>query len=729
MKKKRLLISLFGLGLGLLFGVPSADASPSANLIANPSFETTSTTTTPQAWTSNKWGTNTSTFTYPTTGRTGTRSVKVQVSAYTNGDAKWFATPVTVTPGILYTYSDYYQSTSASRYVVQYTTAAGVNSYQELAAAPAATAWTQGVRAFTPPAGTQKASVFHLLSAVGALTIDDVSLTYETTSTPPPTTGNLVSNPSLETAAGTPAAPASWLNNKWGTNTAAFSYETTGHTGTRSAKVAVTGYTSGDAKWYFQPISIQPNKAYDISSYYKASVPTRTVLVTYSASGTPTYTDLATVVPASATAWAQTKATVTMPASAVTMTVFHVIEANGTLQVDDARVVLAVAPPASTNPIANPSVETEATTTTPAQWISGKWGTNTTTFQYVKNDGHDGTKSVKSTISAYTDGDAKWYPQPIALTAGKQYRYTTWYKSNSQPQATVMFTRADGTEYYFGMPRPLPATNASTVWQQYTGTFSVPNDAVSVSPFLYIAAVGFLQVDDAKIEAYTPVGFTRPLVTLTFDDGHEDNTTTALPIMQARSIKSTQCYATQFINGIPTAQADVMKFKNAGHEICSHTITHPFLTQVNATQLTNELVQSRDYLRSLTGAPVNNFASPYGDYNTAVITQIKKYYRSHRTVDEGYNSKDNFDIYRVRVQNMLSTTTLAQYQSWLDQAKATNTWLVLVYHRVAPTGATDVGEFDTRVQDFGPQMDKIVASGITVKTYNDALDEIVPQVP
>jgi peptidoglycan/xylan/chitin deacetylase (PgdA/CDA1 family) len=655
------------------------------------------------------------------------------MTSYTNGDAKWFANPVTVTPGTQYTYSDYYQSNVTTRYVVRYISSTGANTYQELATAPASSTWVQGVRTFTPPTGTQQATVFHLISAVGALTTDDASLTYEVASTPPPppVSSNLVPNPSLESATGTPATPLSWLSNKWGTNTVAFSYETNGHTGTRSVKATVSGYANGDAKWYFQPIAVQPNKSYDISDFYKSTVPTKLVLVTYDAAGTPTYADVATSVPASPTAWAEVKNTITTPANAATLSIFHLIDANGSLQLDDMTVVPSAAtpPPSSTNPIANPSLETEATTTTPAQWVSNSWGTNSASFQYVKTDGHAGAKSAKVTISGYVDGDSKWYPQPFALTKGAQYRFTIWYKTNAQPQATVMFVRADGSQYFTTLPMPLPAAGASTTWQQYTGTFMVPSDAVSVSPFLFLGQNGFLQIDDAKVEPYTPVGFTRPLVTLTFDDGHENNTDTALPIMQARNVKSTQCYATQFVQGDTTAQANVLKFKNAGHEICSHTITHPFLSQVSATQLTNEVLQSRDYLRTLTATPVNNFASPYGDYNQAVITELKKYYRSHRTVDEGYNSKDSTDVYRVRVQNMHSNTTLAQYQSWLDQAKATNTWLVLVYHRVTPAGATDTGEFDTRVEDFVPQVDKVVASGITVKTYNDALDEIMPQLP
>lgn len=727
MKKKLVLIGGFlAFSLGLLFGGPSASAAPSANLITNPSVETsTGSPAMPTNWNSNKWGTNTTTLTYLTTGRTGSKSVKVQTTSYTNGDAKWSANAVTVTPGTQYVYSGYYKANVTTRFVVEYTSTTGTLTYAELATAPASpTNWAQAVRTFTPPIGTSKVRVFHLIATVGQLTIDDVSLTYETT--PPPVTSNLVPNPSVESAAGSPAQPLNWQTSKWGANNGSFSYPTTGRTGSRSVQVQMTTRTSGDAKWFFEPVTVQGNKVYEISNYYKATVPTRTVLVTYDAAGNATYTNLTTVVPASASTWAQTTKIITTPANAVKLSVYHLLESVGTLQVDDMSVVPTTAP---TNPIANPSLETSTgTPAVPASWISNKWGANTATFQYVTNDGHAGAKSAKVTVTNYTDGDAKWYPEPIALTPGQSYRYTAWYKTNIRAQAVVMFLKADGSAKYFGMPLPLPAASASTTWQKYTETFTVPADVVGVSPFLFIAANGFLQVDDVSIESYTPTGFTRPLVSLTFDDGHEDNATTALPAMNSRSLKSTQCFATQYIQNIPAAQQAVTTFRDSGHEICSHTITHPFLTQLTATQLTSETRDSQSYLKTLTGEPVRNFASPYGDYNQTVNTELKKYYRSHRTVDEGYNSKDNFDLYRIRVQNMTPTVTLAQYQEWIDYAKSTNTWLVLVYHRI-PEDAATAEAYDTPYANFVQQMDALVASGVTVKTYDAALDELVTQLP
>jgi peptidoglycan/xylan/chitin deacetylase (PgdA/CDA1 family) len=292
------------------------------------------------------------------------------------------------------------------------------------------------------------------------------------------------------------------------------------------------------------------------------------------------------------------------------------------------------------------------------------------------------------------------------------------------PRAVAMFNMSDGTTKYFGMPNPQP--NGTSDWQFYSETFQVPLGTKSVSAFLFVSSNGYVQVDDQALASYQPTGFNRPLVTLTFDDGYEENVTNALPILDQYGFKTTQCFETADIqSGGNDAKDNVLAFKNGGHEICSHTITHPYLTKISSSQLTQELSQSQTYLQNLIGGSVPNFASPFGDYNAAVNTEIKKYYRSHRTVDEGYNSKDNFDAYRLRVQNMTPTTTLAQVQAWIAQAQADHTWLILVYHKI---DSANLDPFDTYTSEFAKQMKAIYDSGITVKTMSAALDEVTAQL-
>lgn len=702
-----------------LLVTPLSSVLAAGSLIANSSVETAESMDKPSNWTSNAWGNNTAFFTYVSDrSNSGVRSLAATLTNRVDGDAKWMHDAVSVSPNTSYTYSSFYHSDVATEIDLQYTDANGAVSYAYASYVPASSTWKQQTVTFVTPASARKVVVMHVLAANGSLQTDDFELAA-TTVAPPNTDGNLFANPSFETPNG--SAPANWTNNTWGTNTTQFEYSANGRTGTKSTKVTMSAYTNGDAKWFAEPVNVTPGKSYEYKDYYKSSVITRVVVGFISPSGTYTYQELPTA-PASASAWALYGGSFSAPATATKATVYHLLDKVGTLSVDDVYLAAATTPTAL---VPNGSLETAATATSPASWTGSAWGANTPTYNYVAN-GHTGTKSVKVTVQNYVDGDAKWVFNPInTLTPGKQYRFTAWYKTNAKsPKVVVMFVDAAGVTRFASMQAPLPPTGSNTTWQQYSDTFIVPTGTVSVSTFMFIAENAWLQTDDYSITSYQPTGFNQPLLSLTFDDGQEDNITTSLPILNQYGFKTTQCLATEFVANDPAAPARIREYYNSGHEICSHTVTHPQLTKVTTTQLTKELRDSKALLESIIGRTVPNFATPYGDYNSKVLTGIKQHYASHRTVDEGYNSKDNFDAYRVRVQNITPSVTAAQINAWIKQAQADRTWLVLVYHRVA----TDAGPYDTTPVLFQQHLEAIKNSGIQVKTYQDALTEIRSQL-
>lgn len=571
-----------------------------------------------------------------------------------------------------------------------------------------------------------------LISVISAFVLVILPLTTYAVTGP-----NLVNNHSAEdlTADGN---PVDWFTGNWGSNDSNNQVSNDAHSGANSLSTRITNYSSGDAKWFFAPVTVTPGQTYAYSDFYKSDVETKVVIAFWSdytpGADADQYDFSLPNAPGQAD-WTQYSGTFTVPANMTKVSVYHLIDQVGTLTIDTVSLVhvLEAEPPVtSSSLILNPSLENAdpANPSKPANWYAGNWGSNTPTYEWV-NEGRTGNKSVRVTVSNYVDGDAKWMfnalstgSNPGQLERGKQYRFTAWYKTNTIPNAVVHFVRDNGTDAYYGMPNPQPQSNAENVWQKYSDTFTVPVDVKSVDVFFYVNTNGWVQTDDYSIEPYSPIGFAQPLVTLTFDDGHEDNITNALPLLNQYGFKTTQCYATQHVEGVPSAIAGVKAFYNSGHEICSHTVSHPDLRTLSETQLRYELSHSKEVLESIIGEPVKNFASPYGGYNAYVNTVINDYYQSHRTVDEGFNSKDNFDVYRLRVQNVQNTTTLAEFQSWLEQAKATNTWLILVYHRVAD----DAGQFDSYPTDFAAQLEAIKQSGLTVKTFQDALTDVWAQL-
>ena len=354
----------------------------------------------------------------------------------------------------------------------------------------------------------------------------------------------------------------------------------------------------------------------------------------------------------------------------------------------------------------------------PESWRHTSWGDHTAGFEYL-NSGRTGTRSIKLTVSDYVEGDARWYFDPQPLAVQKTYMFSVYYRTNAQPKVTAQFTHEDDTVTYPELAIPFP--DGSTGWQRYEETFFVPAGVKLTTVFMRLEGDGWLQTDDYYIDARTPVGFDRPLVTLTFDDGMEDNVSTVLPRLAALGYKATQFCATTFVEGIPAMEANLLAFRDGGHEIGSHSVNHGDLTTLTPAQLDYELGHSRDYLRSLTGQTICGFAPPFGSYNRAVVEAITGYYRSSRTVDAGFNSRDRLRPYRIQVQNLLVGTTLAEYRSWLNTAGSENTWLVLVYHRVSDDAP---GPYDSHVDDFDDQMQALHESGIEVKTMNEALDEL-----
>jgi hypothetical protein len=221
-----------------------------------------------------------------------------------------------------------------------------------------------------------------------------------------------------------------------------------------------------------------------------------------------------------------------------------------------------------------------------------------------------------------------------------------------------------------------------------------------------------------------PTGFRRGLMTITFDDGYESQYRIALPLLQKHGLPATFYLTSSFLDTpryMSTRQALAVKEK--GHEIGSHTVTHPHLTTLSAAAIEYETEKSKDALEELFG-PINAFASPFGEYDNRVLEKLGSHYSSHRTVNDGFNSKHNFDVHGIKVQNIRVTTTTDEVIGWLERARQEKTWLVLVYHQVDEAGES----FSVTPRNFGSHLSQIKRSGIHVATMDRALAEIAPQV-
>jgi peptidoglycan/xylan/chitin deacetylase (PgdA/CDA1 family) len=647
-----------------------ADAAP-ANLVSNPSAESAGTTAgTPADWTFSAWGSNTVSPAWQTGGKDGQRSLGVTMSARTTGDAKWMSAPIPVKPRTTYALSDWYLSTVRTSLEAVYTTATGKQTYVWLADVPASASWKQATASFTTPADAVRVSVYHLLAAKGSLQSDAYTLFDTSVAAPPTTPAPPVTPPSL-----TISGPATGA--------------------TVSGTVQFTATASQDTVGVTFTVDGAALGAEDTTAPFAATWDTKTA-------ENRAYT---------LTATARNAAGGTASKN-VTVTVNNQPVGNP----------LPPPPPQPGNLIANAGLET-VSGSNPASWTSTKWGSNTTRFTY-QTTGHSGARSVRTEVTAYTTGDAGWRPVPVTVTPGKSYQYTGWYQSNVDTEVDVEVTMSNGTvQYAF-----LASAPASANWTTVSATYTVPAGATKLTVFQPVARKGWLVTDDVTLTEYTPAKFDKARVSLTFDDAWRSQHTNALPVLAKYGMSAT-FYLLTGVTADPQymTKEQMGAVQAAGHEIASHTIDHPHLPTLSAAQIDQQLKQSQADLRTWLGPGVaKNFCTPYGEYNATVVSTAKRYYRSHRSTDEGFNTKDRTDVYNIKVQNILGTTTPAQVGAWVDQAIRDRSWLVLVYHEVGTT--VEDPTYAVTPQNLDAELKLMRDKGITVSTVDQALDAIVPQV-
>lgn len=751
MKKLSLLLSSTAVAVFGVVPLLSHAADP-VNLITNSSFET-AVGNVPANWQKDTWGRSTTTFGYETTGHTGARSASVTVIGRTSGDAKWMHDPVTVKPGTVYAFSDWYQSTVKSSVDVVVTSTSGAINYYWLGDLAASSTWKQASYRYTMPADAKTAVFYHYLKANGRLTTDDYSLTDSSVAPPTvslsaPAAGATVSgtvaisaNASDATSIASVQFRLDGVNLGAADTTAPYSFNwNTASTSNGSHSLTAVATNAGGVSASSAPVAVNVSNTaaaptVSVTAPAAGSTVSGTVSVTASASDATGITGVQFKLDGANLGVADTTAPYgiswdTKTASDGSHSLSAVATNTGGTSATSSPVTVIVSnpvtPPTTGNLVANPSVET-ANGTAPASWSEGGWGTNTRSLTY-ETTGHTGSRSLRASISSYTNGDVKWVFAPVAVTPGSSYTYSNWYKASVASELDAMVEMTDGSVQYLW----LGSLGANTGdWQQAKAQFTAPAGAKTVSIFQVISAVGYVQTDDYSLTAESPAQtqFNRGLVSLTFDDGWRNIYANGLPLLGKYGLPSTQYLLTGTTDYPDYMTVAMMQaFKDQGSEIAAHTVDHLDLTKQTLATVDSQLRECQASLRGWFGTPgvADNFATPYGAYSNTVITEIKKFYRSHRSTDVGYNNKTNFDIYNIKVQNVTNTTTPAQVKAWVDSAIANKTWLVIVYHEVTANAADPT--YAVTPANLDAELSAIKTSGVAVKTVQQALDEIVPQL-
>ena len=142
-----------------------------------------------------------------------------------------------------------------------------------------------------------------------------------------------------------------------------------------------------------------------------------------------------------------------------------------------------------------------------------------------------------------------------------------------------------------------------------------------------------ISIDDLFGDAITDKS-----VVLTFDDGHISNYEYALPLLREFHFQATFFLVVQFIGreGYLTIE-HIQKMQEAGMHFESHSLTHPYLLELNKEAMEFEISESKVRIEKIVKKKVNHFCIPYGFYNKELFQcVISAGYKSVVTEKMGY---------------------------------------------------------------------------------------------
>jgi len=233
----------------------------------------------------------------------------------------------------------------------------------------------------------------------------------------------------------------------------------------------------------------------------------------------------------------------------------------------------------------------------------------------------------------------------VALAAGSAVLTSSLVSSTARP--TQVSTAGDApllpTLQPIAPTTPSPqlavttnhCVNVPIVYYHYIRVDTNPRDTLgqqlSVTPQKFQAQMDWLReagvhpVTLAQVMAAVSGGAALPShpIVLTFDDGHNDFATRAVPVLLHEGFIATAFVVPGFLgqSSYMTYQ-QVIEVANEGMVIGSHTMHHVKLNTVSLQLAKIEIDASKSLLEGLIGRPVLDLAYPYGNYDAAVVSLV-----------------------------------------------------------------------------------------------------------
>jgi peptidoglycan/xylan/chitin deacetylase (PgdA/CDA1 family) len=175
--------------------------------------------------------------------------------------------------------------------------------------------------------------------------------------------------------------------------------------------------------------------------------------------------------------------------------------------------------------------------------------------------------------------------------------------------------------------------------------------------------------------------FAEAAVSFTFDDGADAQFSDGAALLEACGFRGT-FFVPLAAREYPVDFEAARRCAAAGHEIGSHTVTHPHLPKLSDAELERELGESAAGLETKFGRPVPTLAYPYFEYDARVKAAAARHYVLARGRGKRPAPAVPRDRYEVPSDTIRHFNTAEQLRRRVEKAMAVRGWCVHTLHRI-----------------------------------------------
>jgi oligosaccharide reducing-end xylanase len=202
--------------------------------------------------------------------------------------------------------------------------------------------------------------------------------------------------------------------------------------------------------------------------------------------------------------------------------------------------------------------------------------------------------------------------------------------------------------------------------------------------FLTVVNVGYSGTIDSPYEVGTWPGFRPAAISYTFDDGCSNQFAIAIPMFNEFGFKLTLFTVT----GWSPNWTALQNAASVGHEVASHTVTHPHLNGMTIEQQTTELVNSQNVINThVTSQNCITLAYPYCAPSNQTLTA--QYYIAARHCQgyiEGSTPSNFYQISSLICGSSGAVKTTADFIAKFENTATSNGWCVFLIHGIDSDG-------------------------------------------